>query len=161
MQKLQLITDYILFDTISELNKQDQELMNLAIASRKQAYSPYSNFSVGAAILLDNDEIVIGSNQENAAYPSGMCAERVAIYSAGSKYPKNTILKLAISASSSLKEITIPVAPCGACRQAISEYEINQNTPIEIFFMGASGKIIKVNSLKDLLPLGFDKSFLK
>ena len=161
MQKLQLITDYMLFDTISELDKQDQKLMNLAIASRKQAYAPYSNFSVGAAILLDNDEIVIGSNQENAAYPSGMCAERVAIYSAGSKYPKNTILKLAISASSSLKEITIPVAPCGACRQAISEYEINQNTPIEIFFMGASGKIIKVNSLKDLLPLGFDKSFLK
>ena len=161
MKKLQLITDYILYDTISELDKQDQELMNLAIASRKQAYAPYSNFSVGAAILLDNDEIVIGSNQENAAYPSGMCAERVAIYSAGSKYPKNTILKLAISASSSLKEITIPVAPCGACRQAISEYEVNQDMPIEIFFMGASGKIIKVNSLKDLLPLGFDKSFLK
>lgn len=160
MQKLQLITDYILFDTISELDIQDQELMNLAIESRKQAYAPYSNFSVGAAILLNNGKIVIGSNQENAAYPSGMCAERVAIYSAGSKYPRVSILKLAISASSSLKEIIQPVAPCGACRQAISEYEVNQNIPIEIFFMGESGKIIKVNSLKDLLPLSFDKSFL-
>ncbi|MCF6348337.1 MAG: cytidine deaminase [Flavobacteriaceae bacterium] len=160
MQKLQLITDYILFDTIFELDIQDQKLMNLAIESRKQAYAPYSNFSVGAAILLNNGKIVIGSNQENAAYPSGMCAERVAIYSAGSKYPRVSILKLAISASSSLKEIIQPVAPCGACRQAISEYEVNQNIPIEIFFMGESGKIIKVNSLKDLLPLSFDKSFL-
>ncbi len=160
MQKLQLITDYILFDSISELDVKDQELMNLAIKSRKQAYAPYSNFSVGAAILLANGKIVVGSNQENAAYPSGMCAERVAIYSAGSKYPRVSILKLAISASSSLKEIIQPVAPCGACRQAISEYEVNQNISIEIFFMGESGKIIKVDSLKDLLPLGFDKSFL-
>ena len=160
MKRLQLVTDYILFDTISELDIQSQELMNIAIKVKKQAYAPYSNFNVGAAILLDNGEIIIGNNQENAAYPSGMCAERVAIYSAGSRYPKIPILKLAISASSSLKEITQPVAPCGACRQAISEYEVNQNRPIEIFFMGESGKIIMVNSLKDLLPLGFDKSFL-
>ena len=160
MQKLQLITDYILFDTISELDKDDQKLMHKAIEARKQAYAPYSKFNVGAAILLDNGEIIIGSNQENAAYPSGMCAERVAIYSAGSKYPKTSILKLAISASSSLREVIQPVAPCGACRQAISEYEVAQNTPIEIFFMGESGKIIKVDSLKSLLPLGFDKSFL-
>jgi len=160
MKRLQLVTNYILFDTISELDIQSQELMNIAIKVKKQAYAPYSNFNVGAAILLDNGEIIIGNNQENAAYPSGMCAERVAIYSAGSRYPKIPILKLAISASSSLKEITQPVAPCGACRQAISEYEVNQNRPIEIFFMGESGKIIMVNSLKDLLPLGFDKSFL-
>lgn len=160
MKKFQLITNYILFDSISELDIQDQELMNLAVEARKQAYAPYSNFNVGAAILLDNNEIVIGSNQENAAYPSGMCAERVAIYSVGSKYPKKTILKLAISASSSVKEVTQPAAPCGACRQAIAEYEVNQNTPIEIFFMGEKGAIIKVNSLKDLLPLGFDKSYL-
>jgi len=160
MQKLQLTTEYTLYDTISELDNQAQELLKIAINAREQAYAPYSNFSVGAAILLDNDEIVIGNNQENAAYPSGMCAERVAVYSAGSKFPKTTILKLAISASSSHKEITQPVAPCGSCRQAISEYEVNQKTPIEIYFMGASGKIIKVDSLKSLLPLSFDKSFL-
>jgi len=160
MKKLQLVTDYILFDSIYELDTEVQKLMNSAIEVRKQAYAPYSNFNVGAAILLDNDEVVIGSNQENAAYPSGMCAERVAIYSAGSNYPKASILKLVISASSTLKKVEKPVAPCGACRQAISEYEVNQNTPIEIFFMGEDGPIIKVNSLKDLLPLSFDKSFL-
>ncbi len=160
MKRLQLVTDYTVFDTISELDTKSQELMNIAIKARKQAYAPYSKFNVGAAILLDNGEIIIGNNQENAAYPSGMCAERVAIYSAGSRYPKIPMLKLAISASSSLKEVIQPVAPCGACRQAISEYEVTQNRPIEIFFMGESGKIIKVDSLKDLLPLGFDKSFL-
>lgn len=160
MKKLQLITDYILFDSISELDSETQELMNIAIKARKNAYAPYSNFNVGSAILLDNNKIVTGSNQENAAYPSGMCAERVAIYSSGSTYPNNSIIKLAISASSTLKEVVQPVAPCGACRQAISEYEVKQNSPIEIYFMGETGAIIKVNSLKDLLPLGFDKSLL-
>jgi len=135
--------------------------MNIAINARKKAYAPYSKFNVGTAILLDNNEIIIGNNQENAAYPSGMCAERVAIYFAGAKYPENTILKMAISASSMLKEIDKPVAPCGGCRQAIAEYEVKQNKAIEIYFMGESGNVIMVNSLKDLLPLAFDKSFLK
>lgn len=161
MKKLKLTTEYTEFDDISELLIDDQNLMNMAIKARNTAYAPYSNFNVGAAILLDNDEIIIGSNQENAAYPSGMCAERVSIYFAGAKYPDNSILKMAISASSSLKAIDKPVGPCGACRQAIAEYEVKQNKPIEIYFTGQSGKIIKVESLKHLLPLGFDKTFLK
>ena len=161
MKKLKLTTEYTLFDDSSELDPQVRDLMNIAINTRKKAYAPYSKFSVGTAILLDNNEIIIGNNQENAAYPSGMCAERVAIYFAGAKYPEKTILKMAISASSSLKEIDIPVAPCGACRQAISEYEVKQNKSIDIYFMGETGKIIMVNSLKELLPLGFDNSFLK
>ena len=160
MKKLQLTTEYTLFEKMEELSPQDQELMKLAIQTRKTAYSPYSKFSVGASILLDNGKVVIGSNQENAAYPSGLCAERVAIFSANAQYPKNTILKLAISASSSRKKVEEPVAPCGACRQSIAEYEVKQDSPIEIFFMGETGSIIKVNSLKDLLPLGFDRSFL-
>ncbi|MGB5462796.1 MAG: cytidine deaminase [Aureibaculum sp.] len=160
MKKLQLTTEYTLFEKMEELSPQDQELMKLAIQTRKTAYSPYSKFSVGTSILLDNGSVVIGSNQENAAYPSGLCAERVAIFSANAQYPKNTILKLAISASSSRKKVKEPVAPCGACRQSIAEYEVKQNSPIEIFFMGETGSIIKVNSLKDLLPLGFDRSFL-
>ncbi len=160
MQKLQLTTQYILYENKAELDSASQELMNTAIEARKKAYAPYSNFSVGAAILLDNGKIVTGNNQENAAYPSGLCAERVAIYSAGALYPNNTILKIAISASSSHKEVIKPVAPCGACRQAIAEYEMKQTTPIEIFFMGETGEVIKVNSLKDILPLAFDKSFL-
>ena len=161
MKKLKLTTEYKLFDNSSELDPQVRDLMNIAIDARKKAYAPYSKFSVGTAILLDNNEIIIGNNQENAAYPSGMCAERVAIYYAGAKYPDKAILKMAISASSSLKGIDNPVAPCGACRQAISEYEVKQNKAIEIYFMGDTGKIIMVNSIKALLPLGFDKSFLK
>ena len=161
MKKLKLTTEYTLFENSAELDTQARDLMNIAIGARKKAYAPYSKFSVGTAILLDNNEIIIGSNQENAAYPSGMCAERVAIYFAGAKYPDHKILKMAISASSMFKKLDQPVAPCGACRQAIAEYEVKQKKAIEIYFMGESGNIIMVNSLKELLPLGFDKSFLK
>lgn len=160
MKKIKFTTEYKVYDHISELKADEKALMTRAIEVRKNAYAPYSNFKVGAAILLANGKLITGSNQENAAYPSGLCAERVAIFSAGSTYPKTKILKLAISASSSIKENTYPVAPCGACRQVIAEYEVGQKTSIEIFFMGKTGAIIKVNSLKDLLPLGFDKSFL-
>ena len=134
--------------------------MNEAIKIKKTAYAPYSNFSVGAAILLDNDAVVIGNNQENAAYPSGMCAERVAIYSTGARYPNATIVQIAISASSSKKVVDKPVGPCGSCRQAIAEYEFKQKSPIQLIFMGEKGKIMKAESLKDLLPLSFDGSFL-
>ena len=160
MQKLQLTTEYILYENKEELDIESQKLLDIAIETRKKAYAPYSKFSVGAAILLDNGKIITGNNQENAAYPSGMCAERVAIYSAGAMHPESTIKKITISASSSQRKVVKPVAPCGACRQAIAEYEIKQDTPIEIIFMGETGAIIKVHSLKDLLPLAFDKSFL-
>ena len=160
MKKVALTSDFIVYDNISELAKDDQQLMEQAIAARKKAYAPYSNFSVGAAVLLDNQQVILGSNQENAAYPSGLCAERVAIYSAGANYPDNTILKIAISASSLTKEIDKPVAPCGACRQSIAEYEVKQEQPITILFMGETGKVVQTESLKNLLPLGFDKSFL-
>lgn len=160
MKKISLTSDFLVYDTISELAKDDKQLMQQAIASRERAYAPYSKFSVGAAILLDNQEVVLGNNQENAAYPSGLCAERVAIYNAGANYPNNTILKIAISASSSIKSVNKPVAPCGSCRQAIAEYEAKQEQPIIILFMGETGKIVQTESLKSLLPLGFDKSFL-
>ncbi len=125
-----------------------------------RAYAPYSGFQVGAAILLANGKIVTGNNQENAAYPSGMCAERVAIWSASSRYPNIVIKKIAITVKSSTKQVDQPVAPCGACRQTLLEYEINQKEPIEVFFMGEIGKVIKANSLQDLLPFSFDQSFL-
>ena len=122
--------------------------------------APYSHFKVGAAILLENGEVVTGNNQENAAYPSGMCAERVAIWSAASKYPKIAVKKVAIAVKSGNKKIDKPVAPCGACRQSLLEYEIKQKAPIEVFFMGEIGNVIKANSLQDLLPFSFDQSFL-
>lgn len=160
MKKIELTSEFTVFDKLTELDKGEQSLMQKAVEARNNAYAPYSNFSVGAALLLDNDAIILGNNQENAAYPSGLCAERVAIYSAGANYPSAKILKIAITASSAIKPVNQPVAPCGACRQSIAEYEVKQESPIEIIFMGETGKIIKTQSLKNLLPLSFDKSFL-
>ena len=149
-----------MYDLVSELTSDEQVLMNEAIIARNNAYAPYSKFKVGAALLLDNGKIINGNNQENAAYPSGMCAERVAIWSAGALYPNMVVKKIAITAASSEVEVKNPVGPCGACRQALYEYEFNQKEPIEIIFMGETGKIIKVNSLASLLPFSFDSSYL-
>ena len=134
--------------------------MEQAIAARHRAYAPYSNFTVGCAIMLENGIVVTGNNQENAAYPSGLCAERVAIFAAGAQYPGVAIKEMALTASPKDDTLKIPVPPCGACRQAIAEYENNQQQHIVIYFMGASGAVAKASSLKDLLPLIFDQSYL-
>ncbi|WP_333695983.1 cytidine deaminase [Flavobacterium sp.] len=160
MKKITISTEFNVFESIEQLPEEIKILMEEAIAIRKKAYAPYSKFRVGAAILLDNGKTVLGSNQENAAYPSGLCAERVAIFQAGAIYPDAKILKLAISATSDAKPVTAPIPPCGSCRQSIAEYEFKQNTPIEIYFMGESGEIYKSDSLTNLLPLVFDKNFL-
>ena len=160
MKEIKIESTLYIFDSIKELPNKAISLMQKAIEARENAYAPYSNFSVGAAILLDNNEIITGSNQENASYPSGLCAERTAIYYAGSQYPNAKVVTMAIIAGSKLKKTIKPIPPCGACRQAIAEYEIKQETPIEIYFMGETGKVAKSNSLSNLLPLGFDKSVL-
>ena len=160
MKDITITTQFSSFDNVAELPADVQDLMAKAVSVRKNAYAPYSKFRVGAAILLDNGEIVLGSNQENAAYPSGLCAERTAIYYTGANYPDATILKMAISAASDTNPTLSPIPPCGACRQSIAEYEFKQNQPIEIYFMGESGAIFKSDSLKNLLPLTFDKNFL-
>ena len=160
MKKITITTDFGVFDTIQELPSDIQNLMQEAVTIRQKAYAPYSNFKVGAALLLDNGKIILGSNQENAAFPSGLCAERVAIFQAGALYPEAKILKMAISAASENSTTSAPIPPCGSCRQSIAEYEIKQNTPIEIYFMGEIGAIYKSDSLKNLLPLLFDKKFL-
>lgn len=138
----------------------DQSLMDLAIEARHRAYAPYSNFTVGCSLLLENGEIITGNNQENAAYPSGLCAERVAIFAAGAQYPGVAVLKMAITASPKDDSFHKPVPPCGACRQSIAEYENNQENNIELYFMGAAGNVFKSDSLSDLLPLVFDKNYL-
>lgn len=160
MKKINVTTSAIMFDDLSELSSNDQLLMNKAIEARKKAYAPYSKFNVGVALLLSNEEIILGNNQENAAYPSGMCAERVAIWKAGSEYPNMIVKKIAITAASENSTVNKPVGPCGACRQTLSEYEINQKEPIEIIFMGEVGKVIKTESLLSLLPFSFDSSYL-
>ncbi|MBT8300660.1 MAG: cytidine deaminase [Maribacter sp.] len=160
MKKQTISFELSVFESLEELNEQDHRLMLLAIAARKDAYAPYSNFKVGAAVLLENGEVVIGSNQENASYPSGLCAERVAVFQAGAKFPGVTIKSIAITAKSNTHLVTKPAAPCGNCRQAISEYEYKQESPIELILMGEQGDIIKCQSLDDLLPLSFNNSYL-
>ncbi len=150
----------VVYDSIDELPEEIRELMEKAKHTRKNAYAPYSKFKVGAALRLSSGEIITGNNQENAAYPSGLCAERVAVYNAGANFPKVPIQAIAITAGAENHTVSKPVAPCGACRQSIAEYEQRQNSPIEIYFMGEVGQIYKVNSLKDLLPLSFDSSYL-
>ena len=151
---------YKVFDGLKELDKEDQLLIEKAISARKSAYAPYSNFKVGAAALLGNGEIVIGSNQENASFPSGLCAERVAVFQAGARFPGVPIISLAISAGSDEEPSNEPAAPCGNCRQSIYEYEHKQGKPIRIILQGSLGPVYIINALSDLLPLGFNSSQL-
>lgn len=160
MKEVNITTKLLVFESLDELSVEERVLMQQAVEIRKKAYAPYSKFRVGAALLLDNGQVVLGSNQENAAYPSGLCAERVAIFYAGANYPESKIVKIAISATSDLNPNTTPIPPCGSCRQSIAEYEFKQEAPIEMFFMGESGMIYKSDSLKNLLPFTFDKNFL-
>ena len=160
MKEVKIDTTFTVYESLDELSSEIQELMFKAMEARKSAYAPYSKFYVGAAILLGNGEIVTGSNQENASYPSGLCAERTAIYYAGSQFPDSKMVRMALTAGSTQHQTVTPIPPCGACRQAIAEYEVKQDSPIEIYFMGETGKVAKSDSLANLLPLLFDKSFL-
>ena len=121
MKKVILETVLSVYESLEELDNDASTLMHQAINARKRSYSPYSNFSVGAAIRLENGEIITGSNQENASYPSGLCAERTAIYYAGSQFPNSKILSMAITAGAKNKRTDDPIPPCGACRQVMSE----------------------------------------
>ncbi|PLX09754.1 MAG: cytidine deaminase [Marinilabiliales bacterium] len=143
-----------------ELNADDKHLMELAINAAKNAYAPYSNFRVGAAVLLDDGTIVSGNNQENAAYPSGLCAERVALFYANSNYPDNSVECITIVVIDSDDKI-IPhlVSPCGSCRQVISETEMRYEKRIRILLV-SEDIIMEFNSIQDLLPLSFNQKDL-
>lgn len=160
MKKLEITTAYTVFEHADELPKEVKNAMLKAVEARKKAYAPYSNFRVGAAVVFNDGTLVTGSNQENASYPSGLCAERVALFSAGANHPGKTISFMAITAASDKGNTITPIPPCGACRQSIAEYELKQQQPIALYFMGETGKIIKSDCLKDLLPLLFDPSVL-
>lgn len=156
MERIKILSEYIKYTNKLELDNDDGLLMEKAIEARGKSYSPYSRFSVGAAVLLENGQIILGNNQENGAYPSGMCAERVAVWSASSQYPNVKILKIAITGKSEEHLVDTPVSPCGACRQVLNEYEVKQKNNIKVFFMGEVGNVVEVNSIKDLLPFSFD-----
>lgn len=139
----------------SELTPTDARLVELARKATYRSYAPYSHFSVGAAILLDNGEIVCGSNQENVAYPSGTCAERSACFYAGAQYPDAKFETIAIAARGTDSEFTAtPTAPCGACRQALLEYEMRAGHGVRVL-LASRDKVYIVNSVTDTLPLAF------
>ena len=143
-----------------ELDKTDIGLLEKAQQACANAYAPYSHFHVGAAILLDNGNILLGSNQENAAYPSGLCAERTAIFAAGANFPTQTILSIAIAACKQNESCFKTISPCGACRQVMLEYEVKQQKPIRFLMQGENNNIYISPSIKNLLPLQFTVSQL-
>ncbi|MFC0343720.1 cytidine deaminase [Epilithonimonas hispanica] len=143
-----------------ELNDIEKTLFDKAKTIREQAYAPYSHFFVGCALLLENGEIITGSNQENAAYPSGLCAERTTIFWTSANYPDVKIKKIFVIGGPEGALSSIPIPPCGGCRQSILEYEAKQKEQIEIYFAAPNGEIIKTKSIRDLLPFSFDGSFL-
>lgn len=145
----------------SLLDDTARQLLNACKSAMERAYAPYSNFYVGAALQLENGNIIEGNNQENAAYPSGLCAERVAIFAAGANFPSERIMAIAITASSAAYTGGAPVTPCGSCRQSMLEYEIKQEAPIKVYLLSPSGEIIVVPSISQLLPLHFDAKNLK
>ena len=159
--KLSITTNLTVYKSMEDLPKDDLELLKLAKKAVKSAYAPYSQLFVGAAILLENGKISIGNNQENAAYPSGLCAERVAIFHASAKYPNVPIKKIAVSVASKTQIINEPVSPCGGCRQVISEYEMKYESPISIIMSGETGQIYVSDSIENLLPIMFNKKHLK
>jgi len=160
MKKLNIKTEIKVYESPDELPEKYQQLLALAHKSLKDAYAPYSKFQVGAALLLDNGEYIQGSNQENAAYPVCICAERVALSAAASLYPKVAIKAIAVTAKSPSIKIQQPISPCGTCRQFMSEVEDKHQQSFEVILQGEEGPIYVLNTAKDLLPLSFDASFL-
>jgi|TARA_B110000037_G_C16980211_1_gene448674 cytidine deaminase len=154
-------TTYKSYGSIDELIPIDKKLLKKAEEILEQAYSVYSGFSVGAAALLDNGEIIVANNQENIAYPSSMCAERVLFYFCKSNFPNCKIEKVAITVKAVEKIIDEPISPCGACRQVMFEYERNQQNSIKILLKGEVGKVFELSSIEDLLPLAFKTDILK
>ena len=149
------------YDNSESLDAESKSIFEKARDVSQKAYAPYSRFKVGAAVLLENGEIVLGSNQENAAYPNGICAERVAIFAAATQYPNNKIEKIAVAAYNERKERFVGGAPCGSCRQAILEYEVRQKSPIQVIITTEGEKIIVFNKVEDLLPIAFSKKELE
>lgn len=139
---------------LTELSKEDQQLLKKAHEAASNAFAPYSDFRVGAAALMSNGEIVIGSNQENIAYPSGLCGERVAIFSAGAQHPNEHIITLATVSPSSIADYQ-GFTPCGSCRQVILESELRQNTPIKLLFQVRDEDVFISESAENLMPFSF------
>jgi len=149
------------YDSIEELNANDKQLLIEARNVTDQAYAPYSNFHVGAAARLSNNKIVTGTNQENASYPIGICAERVLLSAVSSLYPGVPIEAMAVSYQSKKVKSDHPISPCGMCRQALQEFEGRTSNPIRLILGGLEGKVYVINSVSQLLPLAFSSEELR
>lgn len=160
MKQHTFTTTFTEYTDDSELSASDLQLLERARAASRNAYAPYSQFYVGAALRLENDVIVVGNNQENAAYPSGLCAERVALFSAGANYPDFIASAIAICCVTENKTGK-PFSPCGSCRQVMGEYENRAGKPMRIILGGLKGISFVIESVKDLLPLAFEGELLK
>ena len=152
---MELKISYEHFSDLQTLNIQDRLLVEKAKAASETAYAIYSKFHVGAAVLLDDHTIVCGNNQENIAYPSGLCAERTALFFVGANFPEKKILSLAVYGAGDLLEGSGPVTPCGSCRQVMAECVARQKGGFELLLAGADGSVVKFKNALDLLPLPF------
>lgn len=159
MSKKQYTFEYESYSNITELSEEDQNLIKMAIETAGKAYAPYSSFSVGAAVLLEDNTIVTGNNQENAAYPSGLCAERVALFYANANYPDKSVKSIAVVALKNGELVKTLASPCGSCRQVMLETETRYKQPMRII-MGSQTGFWVINNAKELLPLSFTSDSL-
>jgi cytidine deaminase len=148
------------FDTPEELEKDDRALLALARKTREDAYAPYSGFKVGAAALMENGEMLPGTNYENASYPLTICAEQAVLAAASSRFPGVPVRALAITVKNLKQVIAHPAAPCGACRQVIYETERKNDAAIRVILQGETGPVYLIERGRDLLPLAFDETYL-
>lgn len=145
----------------SELTEGDAQLLAAAENASRNAYAPYSQFFVGAALRLEKGDIVLGTNQENVAFPSGLCAERVALFSASTNYPNEVVETMAITVNTTKSKLTEPLSPCGNCRQVIMEYQNKQKRPIRLILGGQEDVVWIFEDASVLLPFGFEADYLK
>lgn len=155
MTSINLNISFERYNSIDELSEKDQALCKKAEQALSTSHSPYSKFKVGTAIQLENGDVVLGSNQENLAYPSGLCAERVALFTIGATYPNAIIETMAVTAKTSEFDILKPITSCGGCLQVMVEFERKQNKPIAVLFYCLNGEVLKINSVKSLIPFAF------
>ena len=158
MNKKSLNIEYLEYDSAKVMDSEERDLLTQADENLKNAYAPYSKFKVSAVCKMEDGVVVKGTNQENGAYPSGLCAERVAIFAAKSQFPDKKVDKIVVTTELTTSS---PVSPCGACRQVLIEYELTQNQPIELIMKSGDSKVWKFKSVKDILPFAFDGAFLK
>jgi len=161
MNQIDIVISYHEYNSIADLDPADRSLLEDARLAMKSAYAPYSAYHVGAAVLLENEKVVSGNNQENAAYPSGLCAERVALFYASSQYPDTPVKAIAIAAKAKNFDISTMVTPCGSCRQVMAETENRFHTNMRLIMGGENGTIIIVEGVKNILPLMFHADELK